>query len=205
MPRPRYENLDPEKKKKLLDAATLEFAAHGFELASINTILDNAELSKGSFYYYFDDKADLALTLVAEITEESIVHLRQMQLPTTPDAFWVELRRMSVHRLHLLKTNRPRYEAMLRLAATLFKDVRLISRMPAVHEARRLMAAFMEQGVALGVIRSDLPVGTMLAIIEGLKTSAYQTMYPGDTVPTDEQIEAFGDLVIDFAKRITAK
>jgi AcrR family transcriptional regulator len=63
MPRPRYENIDPLKKSKLLEAAMKEFAANGYELASINRILDAAELSKGSFYYYFDDKLDLATTV----------------------------------------------------------------------------------------------------------------------------------------------
>jgi AcrR family transcriptional regulator len=41
-----------------------EFANYGFEDASINRILENAKMSKGAAYYYFEDKADLLATTV---------------------------------------------------------------------------------------------------------------------------------------------
>jgi AcrR family transcriptional regulator len=45
-----------------LEAAAKEFVAHGFEAASLNRILDDAGISKGAAYYYFDDKTDLYAT-----------------------------------------------------------------------------------------------------------------------------------------------
>ena len=59
MPRPRFDRLDAEKRQRILAAAAEEFAAHGFAGASLNRILEQAEISKGAAYYYFDDKADL--------------------------------------------------------------------------------------------------------------------------------------------------
>ena len=41
-----------ENAARLLAAAIQEFGTHGYELASINRILDAAGLSKSSFYYY---------------------------------------------------------------------------------------------------------------------------------------------------------
>lgn len=59
MPRPRFQKLSIEKQQAILEAAAREFSAHGYEGASINKILETAQLSKGAAYYYFDDKADL--------------------------------------------------------------------------------------------------------------------------------------------------
>ena len=59
MPTKRFENIDPERKKKILDAARLEFIRNGYDGASLNTIIREAGISKGSLYYYFEDKIDI--------------------------------------------------------------------------------------------------------------------------------------------------
>lgn len=66
MPRPRFDKLPPDKRGRILEAAALEFAAHGFDGASLNRIISTAGISKGAAYYYFDDKADLYATVVLE-------------------------------------------------------------------------------------------------------------------------------------------
>jgi AcrR family transcriptional regulator len=58
MPFTRFEKLTQERRERVLDAAAQEFAAYGFEDSSINRILENANMSKGAAYYYFEDKAE---------------------------------------------------------------------------------------------------------------------------------------------------
>ena len=62
MPRPRFEKLSPEKREQILETSAKEFAANGYEGASLNQILAKAGISKGAAYYYFDNKADLYVT-----------------------------------------------------------------------------------------------------------------------------------------------
>ena len=50
---------------QIIDAAGEEFAQHGFKNASLNNILAVADVSKGAFYYYFDDKTDLFETVLS--------------------------------------------------------------------------------------------------------------------------------------------
>ncbi|HEX8725928.1 MAG TPA: helix-turn-helix domain-containing protein, partial [Gemmatimonadaceae bacterium] len=64
MVRERFDNLDPDKQERLFEAAADEFSDHGFEGASLNRIIDRAGMSKGSLYYYFNDKSDLYATVV---------------------------------------------------------------------------------------------------------------------------------------------
>jgi AcrR family transcriptional regulator len=66
MPRPRFDRLDADKRRRILAVAAEEFAARGFGNASLNRIIDHAGISKGAAYYYFDDKADLFATVIRD-------------------------------------------------------------------------------------------------------------------------------------------
>jgi len=55
---------DFEHSNELFQAALEEFVAHGYEQASLNTILTTADMSKGQFYYYFHNKEGLYLALI---------------------------------------------------------------------------------------------------------------------------------------------
>src|SRR5260221_13809522 len=69
MPFPRFGKLTQERRERVLDVAAQEFADYGFEDASINRILERAGMSKGAAYYYFEDKADLFITVVRYCSE----------------------------------------------------------------------------------------------------------------------------------------
>lgn len=59
MPTSTFFNLPPPKRERLLRAAIAEFVQHPFNEASINRIIRMAEIPRGSFYQYFEDKTDL--------------------------------------------------------------------------------------------------------------------------------------------------
>ena len=70
MPSKTFLNLDSGKKSKLLEAAMHEFSNRGlYTEVSINQIIMNAGISRGSFYTYFTDKDDL-FWLYFRFTEE---------------------------------------------------------------------------------------------------------------------------------------
>lgn len=59
MPSKTFMNLPTGKQKALLDAAVKEFYRVPYTEVSINQIILNAHISRGSFYTYFTDKNDL--------------------------------------------------------------------------------------------------------------------------------------------------
>jgi AcrR family transcriptional regulator len=63
-------NLPEEKRKTITNAAIDEFAEYGFEASSINRIVANSGISKGSFYQYFEDKMDVFKYLMDVIGKE---------------------------------------------------------------------------------------------------------------------------------------
>ncbi|MHB8876528.1 MAG: TetR/AcrR family transcriptional regulator [Myxococcaceae bacterium] len=203
MARPRFATAKVHLRERILDAAVNEFAQRGYEAASLNRILLAAGLSKGSFYYYFDDKADLAATVIAEEAKASLAALEEMRVPATADEFWAELRRSSLASVKLMCAHRTRYDSFVRLSSAMMKDAQLVQRvLPLFAEGRKLISEFMGRGQQLGAVRSDLPVAALLEMMQSVKMAAYRAQFPGDQVPTQPELEAFTDLVIDLGRRL---
>ena len=59
VPTKTFFNLSQEKQGRLVAAAAEEFSRVSLNEASINNIIKTAEVSRGSFYQYFEDKEDL--------------------------------------------------------------------------------------------------------------------------------------------------
>ena len=58
MPKPTFFNLNTTKREKIEKAIEDEFSRESFEKASISNIIIKAEIPRGSFYQYFEDKDD---------------------------------------------------------------------------------------------------------------------------------------------------
>lgn len=203
MPGRRVERMDEEKKQRLLTAAIHEFGTHGFELASINRILDEAGLSKSSFYYFFHDKTDLAAAalIAASRGSEALVDLRE---PRSAKEFWAELRRVSLENVAWLETRRAEYECVARLSSLLVKEPAFAAKvMPHFEPNRRRMTAFLQRGVELGAMRSDIPLHLLMALMESVKQTAWRVLH-GERAVGETELRAFADLSLDLAQRLTA-
>lgn len=59
----KFEQLNEEKRERIINAALMEFAERGYDKASTNTIVKQAEISKGLLFHYFGNKASLFMYL----------------------------------------------------------------------------------------------------------------------------------------------
>lgn len=75
MPKDTFYNLPEEKRQKIYEAAVEEFSRHPFKQASINRVVERADIAKGSFYQYFQDKKDLYKYLMDDIFQKKIAYL----------------------------------------------------------------------------------------------------------------------------------
>ena len=71
MPTERFYRLPEEKRLTIRDAAFKEFARVPIDKVSINQIIKEADISRGSFYTYFEDKWDL-LSYIFEESKDRI-------------------------------------------------------------------------------------------------------------------------------------
>ena len=72
MPLQTIFNLPTEKQDKIISAAKNEFTEKSFYDASINKIIKEAGISRGSFYMYFENKEDLFIHLMDDYRDNMI-------------------------------------------------------------------------------------------------------------------------------------
>ncbi len=80
MPTKTFWNLSESKREKILKASIKEFSSTTFDKVSINQIIKDAEISRGSFYMYFDDIYDLAIYLVQSTKKEVLEELKSRNI-----------------------------------------------------------------------------------------------------------------------------
>ena len=71
MPTERFFKLKPEKKDKIKEAALKEFFSKSYRDMSINSIVKEADISRGSFYTYFEDSFDLVTYILWDIAADA--------------------------------------------------------------------------------------------------------------------------------------
>lgn len=65
-----FKQLEPEKRKRIIDAGIREFAEKSYSEASTNRVVKEAGISKGSLFKYFDSKEDLYFYLLDQAIAE---------------------------------------------------------------------------------------------------------------------------------------
>lgn len=151
----------------MLEAAATEFAARGYEGASLNRLIERAGISKGAFYYYFDGKADLFAT-VTETAWEALLPERALELDELDaGAFWQRLREAFLE----TADNARRHPWLPGIAKLLYHPPAAAGLDEVVSgqfaRAWRWLGALLARGQELGTIRKDLPEGLLRALVAG--------------------------------------
>lgn len=169
MPFARFDKLAPAKRELLLDVAAREFAVHGYAEASINRILEAAQMSKGATYYYFEDKADLFCTVVRYANDTLQLPRAEADLGVlTAASFWPAF--ADGHRGPLLRAfERPWLFGVLSAAAQVPPALREREPLASLtQQIRALVFRLIARGQELGVIRTDLPDELLFAWLHAL-------------------------------------
>ena len=162
MPFSRFTRMPSEKRERLLTIAAQEFAAQGFEAASLNRILEEAQIGKSSAYYYFEDKADLFCTVVKYCLDRlQLAPNREAITSLTAQTYWTAV--AEIRDQPLLRTLQYPW---------LFGVIRAAERLtPASLQQESLanlvqylttytvtgLGALITRGQELGLIRADVP------------------------------------------------
>jgi AcrR family transcriptional regulator len=202
MPRPRFLRADPAVQQAILDRAVDEFGTEGYDSASLNRILLAAGLSKGAFYYYFDDKADLAAAVLER--ELGRWHVQDLDLGDSADAFWTALERYARQGLDQLRASPKSRDVIVRLGAAATRDPALRERLaPHMSSGQQHLTAVWQRGQELGAVRTDVPATTLIALAQGAKATLGAQLLPTDRAATDAELETFTRVYIDLIRRMT--
>lgn len=97
----KFLNIDTEKQNRILNAAMKEFAEKGYENASTNEIVKEAEISKGLLFHYFKNKKQLFLFLYDYCIDVNMNEFyKKIDLNETD--FFTRLRQIQLIKMELL-------------------------------------------------------------------------------------------------------
>jgi AcrR family transcriptional regulator len=199
MPLPRYERLDGVKKQKLLEAAKAEFVAKGYEGASLNDILEAAELGKSSYYYYFADKEDLYATVIEDMLARLDAETPQPDLSKLDvGSFWPTLEAYALAATNSFVRNQEQVALVRPLQSMWRMSPRLA---PLVEKTRAQYRFAIELGQRLGCVRTDLDTDSLIAVVEAADQALDERfLIQGDLTP--ERLQAHSNLVVDTLRRL---
>jgi AcrR family transcriptional regulator len=206
MARNRFENLEPDKQEAILRAAGEEFAEKGFEAASINRIIQKSGMSKGSVYYYFEDKADLFATTLEQSIQRIIEEIGWFSLEVLgPDEFWDAVLELTHRTVAWFQRN----DWWIRLGRAFH---RLQQEAGAGAASERLTEvgkgwwrSIVERGQVLGVIRTDLPLDLLVEIVMGADQGGDRWMIEHWEQFSEEDIRKIVDARVDLLRDMLDK
>ena len=90
MPSKTFYNIPDDKRKRLIKAGRREFTKFSLEASSLNRILKRAEIPKGSFYAYFQDKDEFYWYILNDVIRPRISSYDHLLNEFEGDLFLVE-------------------------------------------------------------------------------------------------------------------
>jgi TetR/AcrR family fatty acid metabolism transcriptional regulator len=155
---------DPDKPQQIIDAAVRVFARNGFYNSRVSDIAREAGIASGTIYLYFKTKDEILVTLFREKMAAFVASLRtEIGRARDPEA---KIRRLVRLHFDVLEANPDMAEVVqveLRQGQKFFRGA-------SAHEISayfELIGSILQEGVAAGVFRRDLPVKVATKMLFG--------------------------------------
>ncbi len=189
------------RRNEILDSAQRLIYTKGYERMTIQDILDDLQIAKGLFYYYFDSKQAMLLALTERLMETSAQVVEP--IVTNPDLGALE--KLQRFFATLVRWETEQRILLLALMPVWFMDenaiVREKMRVMMVKYLAPLLTAIVQQGRQEGLVRTAYPdqVSSMAFLLyEGCKEALAQLQLspePGrsDLQHTERIIAAYTD------------
>lgn len=196
----RFANLPRERREELLRIAVKHFAEHGLEGASLNEIIAEAGLSKGVYYYYFEDKDDLYAETIRFAVESFYAKVPPLPLEKiTRQNFWRVVESMVPKMLDLVFSE----PELTRLMMDVNRGKRSDPRLKPVFEAGfKMFRAFIEVGQKVGCVRTDLPIEMLTTLLGSMDEVLDLEFVKQHTDYTRSAMESHATLVLDTFQRL---
>ncbi len=202
MPRESFQQLPPERRERLLDAAAEELTAHGLLDASMNRILKRAGFSKGVAYHYFNDREDLLVTVLRDRFLGAVSDLEIDLEALSAESFWEDL-----SRLVGAATEPARWDS------SAIEVARAVWHLPLEHRTRGAMGEFWEEmtgllrgiirrGQDLMVVRSDLPEELLVSAAMAVGEVGDRWFVEHWDADRPAEMERLGLQLVDMVRRV---
>jgi TetR/AcrR family transcriptional regulator, fatty acid metabolism regulator protein len=155
---------DPDKPRQIIDAAVRVFARKGYWNSRVSDIAREAGIAAGTIYLYFKTKEDILITLFREKMAEFVSAVWRA-IAEESDVI-AKIRRLVYLHFEILE----RHPELAEVVQVELRHGQKFFRGPAAQEIAAyfaLIASVLEEGVAAGHFRRDLPVNVATKMLFG--------------------------------------
>ena len=155
---------DPEKPQQIIEAAIRVFARSGYYNSRVSDIAREAGIASGTIYLYFKTKDEILVTLFREKMAAFVGQLRAA-IAREPDAV-AKIRRLVALHFEVLERN----PALAEVVQVELRQGHKFFRGASAHEVSQyfaLIGSVLQEGIAAGRFRSDLPVKVATKVLFG--------------------------------------
>src|SRR5688572_6149521 len=155
---------DPDKPQQIIDAAIRVFARNGYYNSRVSDIAREAGIAAGTIYLYFKTKDEILVTLFREKMAGWVASVRR-EIAGEPDAV-AKLRKLVALHFQVLEQHPDLAEVLqveLRQGHKFFRGA-------SAHEVSAyfdVIGGVLDEGIAAGLIRHDLPVKVATKMLFG--------------------------------------
>lgn len=160
-----------ERKSEIMDVAQALFFSEGYENTSVNKIIEETSISKGTFYYYFKSKEEI----LDSIVKRFVMNFTQEVLSVVNNATLSAPEKMKIIISNLSSCTVPEFRTLERLHN--IKNVDMHQRMVVeiVIQFAPVLEKVVIQGITEGVYHTEFP----LQAVEFLVVQSQIIMDPG--------------------------
>ncbi len=177
-----------ERRRQILTAAKAVFAEAGYHGASINAIIERAQIARGTFYLYFESKSAVFDSILDQAMTElrARIHRIEVDDPSAP-APQVQLRQQVLSTLEYFMGDRALATLLLTSGST--PEAEASERLEAFFaEIRSLIARAMTTGMEIGLIRKCQPALVAAAMLGMIRGVIEHLIAQGPQPPVDDTV-----------------
>ena len=186
-----------ERKKEILDAASRLFAVKGYGKCTINDILKEVNIAKGTFYYYFKSKEEVMDEIVASFTEQAV---------TAAEAVLKEELEPGEKLLHMFLAMQIKGNQSEEILDELHKPENALMHQKTLNQIVTTMAPILakliEEGVEKGVWKCKYPLEYMQIFLAAASTLTDDGIFE---MSSEEQIKILTALVSVLENMLSVK
>jgi len=155
---------DPAKRHQIIDAAIRVFARNGYYNSRVSDIAREAGIASGTVYLYFKTKDEILVTLFREKMAEWVAYARR-EIAAEPDVVG-KIRRLVALHFSVLE----RHPELAEVVQVELRQGHKFFRGASAQEVSayfELIGAVLQEGIAAGRFRQDLPVKIATKVLFG--------------------------------------
>lgn len=172
-------NLPEEKRKRVLQEATKEFAEYGYHQASVNRIVGRLGIAKGSLFKYFGTKQGLFEHLFSNAVEHIKEPLNKIRTETAGQDLFDRLKKTMLAGLDFIEAHPRIYRIYLKMLLQENFPMREKILGSIRSESSDFLESMVRDAQDSGQVRKDLDTDSMVFFLESMVDRFFQSV----TVP----------------------